>query len=910
MKKIIYALGLFSVLNLFGQACPDYASLNGDLEMTPYTAPTGIGQLGANVPRWTSAATHAFGADHFATTGNANFDNTNLFGTQGFNGGTSYGGMLLGNTNMPMQYERVQYELDAPLVAGRSYKVSLLVSLAETSELAYDAIGASFSAGSQVFPLTGLITDLTWDDNMCNRNCITEKDRWVTVEGVYQATGGEQFIQLGPPTTPPCATSVVVPPPFTPALIPNAYYYFDSLVVEEINFEAQYDHCQQTIEVTSVCTPSFTPVYEWVYTAGGGLISPADLSCNNCPNPDVLVSSTTNVTLNVYCDVNQCHLVYTQDFTLEDLPDYWHQSTSNADDEDFGNGVYASPEGYVYNTGYFTRSTTFDDGTFGHSVTVANPTSLRSAYITCYTKCGELLWVAYDTGEGTSEGIDVYSINDRLYAAINYGDIIELTVVDNMGGAVNTPVTYSGDSYIIYALDAITGDHLGPFSTYHWAAIPDQHQVSAIDVNAAGGGNDQIFITGNLTASPVDNDNFVNAINFNSAGSAFSSLIGSWPVIFTGNGSVGVTNFLNDVTYVPNAGGRIIVTGSFQDTYQAGGFPLSTSGTRDAFYAILRPTNGMVLQARQLGSPYFGEGTSITTGSGYIYLAGNFDGGSSDPPITIASPFIPGVPTLVQNGTGQNGYLVSQHVPTNTFWSQEAYASNSDVFVTGVDADPTQVMMCGHYGEGIYHGASVAVIPNNPTHESRCFISSWNHSSWTPLYDNVTITNDIGSYHQASRISIQNGYAYFSGGYGGEVDYHLGNPVSYKLNSSGTGTQNAFIIRTELATGEMKIQVEEESGLNNNQSEFESVIAGIDQTENDQLIKAYPNPTNGMLKIDVGTTENAKLQLYNTSGQLIYQTFNQNQPLVDLDLTDFEKGIYHLKVITSEKVESLQLIKQ
>ncbi len=93
--------------------------------------------------------------------------------------------------------EFLQLELAAPLVNGGKYLLAFHVSLADGSGYMTDRIGACFStddrSGKKGLGHTFGRADV---DNTVNR-FIADTSGWMRVEGIYNARGGERYIQIG-----------------------------------------------------------------------------------------------------------------------------------------------------------------------------------------------------------------------------------------------------------------------------------------------------------------------------------------------------------------------------------------------------------------------------------------------------------------------------------------------------------------------------------------------------------------------------------------------------------------------------------------------------------------------------------------------------------------------------------------
>jgi len=83
-------------------------------------------------------------------------------------------------------------------------------------------------------------------------------------------------------------------------------------------------------------------------------------------------------------------------------------------------------------------------------------------------------------------------------------------------------------------------------------------------------------------------------------------------------------------------------------------------------------------------------------------------------------------------------------------------------------------------------------------------------------------------------------------------------------------------------------------------------FAGIEDNENEDFT-IYPNPTTGLLNINVA--EKSRVSLYNINGQLIKTTIS-NTNLLNWDLSDLTNGVYFLQVENNGTVSTQKVVKQ
>ena len=123
--------------------------------------------------------------------------------------------------------------------------------------------------------------------------------------------------------------------------------------------------------------------------------------------------------------------------------------------------------------------------------------------------------------------------------------------------------------------------------------------------------------------------------------------------------------------------------------------------------------------------------------------------------------------------------------------------------------------------------------------------------------------------------------------------------------NSGTGatvSASPAISQTYVLTGT-------QNGCSNQDSIRITVIdcASINEKNNEQ-IKIYPNPTNSLITIDLGSLENEnKIEIFDEKGALLYSkfTFNKKQ---EIDLSNFENGIYTISIIKNNNQKIVKKI--
>jgi hypothetical protein len=74
-------------------------------------------------------------------------------------------------------------------------------------------------------------------------------------------------------------------------------------------------------------------------------------------------------------------------------------------------------------------------------------------------------------------------------------------------------------------------------------------------------------------------------------------------------------------------------------------------------------------------------------------------------------------------------------------------------------------------------------------------------------------------------------------------------------------------------------------------------------------ISLYPNPSDGKFKVNFDKTQKSvKIEITDISGKVLYQKENQNISSSSIDLSNYAKGLYMIKISTDSKTVSTQLI--
>jgi hypothetical protein len=142
---------------------------------------------------------------------------------------------------------------------------------------------------------------------------------------------------------------------------------------------------------------------------------------------------------------------------------------------------------------------------------------------------------------------------------------------------------------------------------------------------------------------------------------------------------------------------------------------------------------------------------------------------------------------------------------------------------------------------------------------------------------------------------------------------------NFKVNNANFGADSQFTIKHASGsafistTASWNAATNTVTGITLNSFDYvlidleSSVTSGLDKSTADKL-KIYPNPTKDKLYISQ-LNEKSRIEIYNLQGNLILQ---QNEIIQDssIDVSDFQKGVYIVKIISNNVVKATSFIKQ
>lgn len=320
--------------------------------------------------------------------------------------------------------------------------------------------------------------------------------------------------------------------------------------------------------------------------------------------------------------------------------------------------------------------------------------------------------------------------------------------------------------------------------------------------------------------------------------------------------------------------GNVIITGQFEqftdfnpsDTINNS---LGASNASDAYVCKLDSLGDFVWAVKTMSQPGYDYGTSVKTDlAGNIYCAGYNSNG------TRIARF--------QKRNPSGGLLFEKTLsPSN---------SNSFCGINDIAIDQNDNI----YATGYYAG-TVDFDPSASTKLLASDISSSTASDHNDIF--IAKYNTLGA--EVFTISLG----------GSKSDKGACLVVDQNDNIYTTGTYESSSIDFDLGAG---------SRLLSNFSAVDaysyklsqSITTGLEKLKprTKALATIYPNPTDQHISIDLGTTENATIQILDAQGHLLQEVQQGQEAVVQLNL-DIPAGLYFARVLSKETEQTLKFIK-
>jgi len=132
--------------------------------------------------------------------------------------------------------------------------------------------------------------------------------------------------------------------------------------------------------------------------------------------------------------------------------------------------------------------------------------------------------------------------------------------------------------------------------------------------------------------------------------------------------------------------------------------------------------------------------------------------------------------------------------------------------------------------------------------------------------------------------------------------------INCSTNSEITGENNQTF--TPISNGNYAVQLTENGCIDTSACYLVNSVGLLESTFDNNLI-VYPNPTDGLLQIQLGESFNLiDIEVINIDGKIVINKQFGNKNNLDLDLTSLANGVYIIKLKADDKQAVLRIVKE
>lgn len=527
-----------------------------------------------------------------------------------------------------------------------------------------------------------------------------------------------------------------------------------------------------------------------------------------------------------------------------------------------GHAVVADGNGNVYSTGNFDGSIEVSSISGDYTLT---STGWNSCLIQKMNSSGEIVWVRSLTGTGYAFGYGITVDNsENVYVTGYFSGSIDF----DPNGGDNTITSVGGKDIFILKLDS-DGNLVwvraleGSGST--------ESQANSITLDNAG----NLIISGEFDGT-MDFDGDVGTENKTSSGSTdiFTLKLNSdgdfiWVQAFEGN------TLDNCYSVCIDGSDNILLTGRFHGTVDFDpGVGVDNRTALSGFgdiYTLKLDQNGNLLWANTYGGTNneFGESVEVDN-DGNVYTFGRF---------RETVDFDPSGSTYNMTSAGNQDAFIQKVDPLGNLLWVKTFGGLYSAFAQSIALDTDANMyLCGFFSDTIDldPSGSVAEFTALSTF-SNGFISKLDSSGefvWG------CVLPSISSVTPRSICVDENANVLVTGRFSETVDF---DPTGDTLELSST-FGSVFVVK------------------------YEEGFTSIDEMGNSAVLSAYPNPTNGSLKIKA-LFDFKETSLYASNGSRIDFNNDCYCSEQEIDISELPQGIYILKVVSKNSTFSTRIVK-
>lgn len=584
----------------------------------------------------------------------------------------------------------------------------------------------------------------------------------------------------------------------------------------------------------------------------------------------------------------------------------------------------------VYATGYYNGVTDFDPS--GATYNLWNDS--EDGFVLNLTATGNFVWAKRITGLGQDRGQSIHlDATGDVYISGWYRDDVQYDPGPN---AIGFSLALNEDVFVLKTQPNGTGIWGKSFG----GNMNDR--ITSIDINANG----NLFMTGNFQ-STVDFDPNAGVTNLVSSGAndGFISVMDAlgdlqWAAAFGGNDTE------NSKAITVSASGEVYVSGTFSTTSDfnpgVGVSSLSTVSANADIFTVKYNTCGLLnssITVSTCDSYTSPAGNIYTTTGNYTDTVQSVQGCDSLIAIQLTINTTPTVSLVADYTTICSGDTVALSATTGAplvTWNNGLPSGLSHIVVP---MNSTTYEVTADDGNGCFANASIGIIVNQfpvlsvlPGDTAVCngdslyfeatgastyywdypFGDTINPEWYTPPFDNMYYvygTDTSGNCESVDSFYVQVNLAPSSvggGSNGSNWFWVTDTTYNYQWYQDGNllpGETGYEYIATQ--DGDYTVQVINSFGC---YTEFSWTYSTVGLIESfDQGIRLYPNPTNGIVNIEL--SEDAELTIYSPLGiRIIHSLYQGGAHTINLD--ELAAGAYFVEIKTAQGLFKKTIIKQ
>ncbi|MCH8904708.1 MAG: T9SS type A sorting domain-containing protein [Bacteroidetes bacterium] len=546
--------------------------------------------------------------------------------------------------------------------------------------------------------------------------------------------------------------------------------------------------------------------------------------------------------------------VHAQDVHLN-----WARS-SGGTSQDWGWAITTDASGNVYVTGGYRDTVDFDPDT-----TIFNLSSNggMDIFIQKLDAAGNFIWAKSIGGGSNDQG---FSITTDISGNVLITGYFQDTADFDPGASIFYLTSNGNQDIFILKLDA-SGNFI-------WAKSIGGI-LADVSLSITTDASSNVYITGHYEDT-ADFDPGAATINLTSNGDYdifIQKLDGTGNFIWAK--SVGGT--LGEVGYdiTADALDNVLITGYYWLTvdFDPSGttFNLTTNGLVDVFIQKL-DAGGNFVWAKSMGGTSSEVGLSITTSaSGDVYATGRF---------LAKADFDPGAATfdLIPNGASDI-FIVKLDTAGDFIWAKSMGGTAAEEGRSIITDDSGNVLITGWYQSTVDFDPSATVFNLSSSGLLDVFVQKLDSNGNFIWAKSMGGTSDDRGYSIATDTGD---IVYITGTFRDTADFDSG-ASSFDLISNGVW--DVFILK------------------------LSELIVGIEENTLADNVFLYPNPTQGLVNIDLGNLQDVSIKVLNVSGQLVYHEERINNSIHQFELNE-PAGIYFVEISSAGGRQQYKLVKE